>query len=104
LWTTEVGNLNFLPTEILAHWFLLYIVGVTSSKHQREVTVSSLALSVGEPLHEQSLPITVFNSFIITLTVFRYLKIRTISLIGNFLLIFFLTPPARGEEMGRGNG
>ena len=98
MWTTEVGNLNCLPTEILAHWFLLYIVGVTSSRHQREVTVSNLALSVGEPLHEQSFPITVFNSFFITFTVFRYLKIRTIGHIGNFFLTFFT--PEGGEETG----
>ena len=98
MWTTEVGNLNCLPTEVLAHWFLLYIVGVTSSKHQREVTVSNLALSVGEPLHEQSFPITVFNSFTITFTVFRYLKIRTIGHIGNFFLTFFY--PEGEEETG----
>jgi hypothetical protein len=88
--------LNCLPTEILAHWFLLYIVGVTSSLHQREVTEISLALSVGEPLHEQSFPITVFNSFSITFTVFRYLKIRTIGHIGNFFFIFFY--PRRGDR------
>ena len=97
MWTTEVGNLNCLPTEILAHWSLLYIVGVTSSLHQREVTVSNLALSVGELLHEQSFPITVFNSFFITFSVFRYLKIRTIGHIGNFILSYF---PEGGKETG----
>ena len=61
-----VGTLNCLPTEVFAHWFLLYIVGVTSSTHQRDPTEISLALSVGEPLHEQSFPTTVFNSFIIS--------------------------------------
>lgn len=98
MWTTEVGNLNCLPTEVLAHWFLLYIVGVTSSRHQREVTEISLALSVGELLHEQSLPIAVFNSFTITFTVFRYLKIRRIIHTGNFFLTFF------NLRRGRGNG
>lgn len=104
MWTTEVGNLNCLPTEILAHWFLLYIVGVTSSKHQREVTVSSLALSVGEPLHEQSFPITVFNSFFITFSVFRYLKIRTIGHIGNFFLVFFYPLLQGGKRWGKKTG
>lgn len=98
MWTTEVGSLNCLPTEILAHWFLLYIVGVTSSRHQRDVTEITLALSVGEPLHEQSFPITLFNSFSITFTVFRYLKIRTIGHIGNFFSSFFT--PEGGQETG----
>ena len=97
-----VGTLNCLPTEVFAHWFLLYIVGVTSSRHQRDPTEINLALSVGEPLHEQSFPTTVFNSFIISF--YLYLKIRTIGHIGNFFFNLFLPPPARGEEMGKENG
>lgn len=89
--------MNCLPTEVFAHWFLLYIVGVTSSKHQRDPTEISLALSVGEPLHEQSFLITVFNSFFITFSVFRYLKIRTKTPISNFYLSYF---PRRGRVNG----
>jgi hypothetical protein len=98
LWTTEVGALNSVPTRQLADWLPLYIAGVTSSLHQRDPTEISLALSVGEPLHEQSFPITVFNSFSISFTVFRYLKIRTIGHIGNFFSSFFT--PEGGQETG----
>ena len=82
-----VDTMNCLPTEIFAHWFLLYIVGVTSSTHQRGPTKINLALRVGEPLHEQSFPITLFNSSIISFSL--YLKIRTKGLIGNFFFNFF---------------
>ena len=86
-----VGTLNCLPTEVFAHWFLLYIVGVTSSKHQRDPTEINLALSVGEPLQEQSFPITSVNSFILSIVYlfWLYLKIRTFDHIGNFFFNFF---------------